>query len=1298
MTEVFNRVEVMAAGSTDEKWSIDKLESSNWTTWKFQMRHLLLAKGLWSYVDGTEVLRESATAVQRAEFGKMSQKAFSSIIMTISSSQLYLITSFEQPKDAWDALRNHFERDTLANKLLLKKQYFRTEMKERMSMQAHLKNMKELTDKLAAIDAPISEEDQVVTLLGSLPRSYSTLVTALEARENVSFSYVQQSLIHEEQKLNGEFKQQSTSVEDQNSSALVGGQPGNSQRWKPRWKPKCYDCGELGHVRRDCPNSAWRQQHKAKPAGMPYSDSEPGGTGAFAASTSSPEMAWLIDSGASSHMTQNRALLVNYQELRKPEKVSLGDGRTVEAIGSGSIELNMMFKSSEPRKSVMHHVLYVPQLACSLFSVRAAASKGNVVQFGDAQCWIRDSKGILRGMGSLVDKLYQLDCEPVMQEQASVASETSSSTDLWHQRLGHLGEQSLKDMSHRDLVKGLKVLRSAELSFCEGCVEGKMHRRPFQSVGEIRSTRKLQCVHSDVCGPMPTESVGGRKYFVTFIDDYSRCCLIYFMRHKSEVFEKFQEFEAATTGDSGERVGTLRSDNGGEYISKEFEDYLKSKRVRHQLTVPHTPEQNGVAERMNRTLMESARSMMAHAGLSDSYWAEAVATAAYLRNRIPTTAFREKMTPYERWYGRKPDLSNLKVFGCMAYAHIPDVQRQKLDKKAVKLRFVGYSIQSKGYRLLDEKTSKVVIRRDVIFNEIDFGHETAKVKDKSSVEIDTGDVRQQEIRQYPERSRQVPIRYGIDEYADMATLGDSQINEPATMEEALASDLAKEWEAAADSEYQSLMESETWELVKLPGDHKPIGCKWVFKIKRGKDGRVQRFKSRLVAKGYAQKYGVDYDETFSPVVRFSSIRALLAFGVQNDMLIHQMDVVAAFLNGTLEEEIYMEQPDGYVQPGRENLVCKLRKSLYGLKQSPRCWNTAFSAYLESIGFKLSAADPCVFIRIEEEDMAIVAVYVDDLIILTKTSEQMVELKRCLTAQYKMKDLGELHYCLGISIECDEERKCVCLHQKQYILTMLEKYGLSEAKIATTPADISVNLTMEDGVSKAVDPTQYQSMVGSLLYAAIATRPDIAQAVGVVSKFNSKPSEAHLTAVKRIMRYLKGTADFALKYRKSSGGVLTGYADADWAGDQDNRHSTSGVLFLMAEGSISWLSKKQPIVALSTSEAEYVALSVATQEAVWLRRLFSDLRVDPQEPTMLMEDNQGTIAIAKNPISHARTKHIDIRYHYVREAVQAGVINLTYCPTEEMIADLLTKPLPRGRFEILRRAMGLESLGTARPAH
>ena len=289
----------------------------------------------------------------------------------------------------------------------------------------------------------------------------------------------------------------------------------------------------------------------------------------------------------------------------------------------------------------------------------------------------------------------------------------------------------------------------------------------------------------------------------------------------------------------------------------------------------------------------------------------------------------------------------------------------------------------------------------------------------------------------------------------------------------------------------------------------------------------------------------------------------------------------------------------------------------------------------------------------------------------------------------MKDLGKLHYCLGISIEQDEERKCLWLHQKQYILNMLEKYSLSNAKVVSTPADVSVQLKKDDGVSNKVDSVTYQSIIGSLLYAAIATRPDIAQAVGVVAKFSSSPNQAHLTAAKRILRYLKGTLNLAIRYQKLEDEELIGYTDADWAGDLDDRHSTTGNIFMMGGGPVSWLSKKQAIVALSTSEAEYVALSFATQEIVWLRKLLiTDLKSTSQKPTVLMEDNQGAISIAKNPVAHARTKHIDIRYHYIREAVQNGTINLCFCPSENMIADLLTKPLPRGRFTMLRDAMGL----------
>ena len=654
------------------------------------------------------------------------------------------------------------------------------------------------------------------------------------------------------------------------------------------------------------------------------------------------------------------------------------------------------------------------------------------------------------------------------------------------------------------------------------------------------------------------------------------------------------------------------------------------------------------------------------------------------------------MTPYERWYGKKPDLKHLRVFGCIAYAHVPDKQRQKLDKKTEKLRFVGYSTESKGYRLLNDKTHKVVVRRDVAFNEKDFGNTNVEEKIKT-VEVDIPSV-QEEIEKstpaptehrYRLREKRVePTRYGYDEFVSLSL---EQVSEPSSLREALQGDLAEEWGKAADSEFQSLIENNTWDLVELPKNKKPIGCKWVFKAKHGEDGSVVRYKGRLVAKGYSQKYGEDYVETFAPVVRFSSIRVLLAHSIQNDMLVHQMDVQTAFLNGTLEEEIFMQQPEGYVQAGKEHLVCRLNRSLYGLKQSPRCWNAAFTNFMSSKGFSANSADPCVFTKADCGCVSVVAVYVDDLIIITKTSKEMQEIKDTLAKQFKMKDLGKLHFCLGISVHHDQETNRLWIHQQQYITSMLKKYGLAEANPVSTPADPNVTLEKNDGNSCAVDQTMYQSMVGTLLYAATTTRPDIAHAVSVVAKFSSAPTAAHLTAVKRIFRYLKATKHVGLCYEKTATGGLSGYSDADWAGDRDDRRSTSGHVFLMAKGAVSWCSKKQSVVALSTSEAEYVALSQATQELVWLRRLLAGIGQPIEGPTTLYEDNQGTIAIARNPISHSRTKHIDIKYHFVRDAVQEGTIELIYCPTEVMIADLLTKGLPRVRHNTLCKSVGLVEL-------
>ena len=407
--------------------------------------------------------------------------------------------------------------------------------------------------------------------------------------------------------------------------------------------------------------------------------------------------------------------------------------------------MNMLFPGTEAKKAVLYDVLYVPKLTCNLFSVRAAVAKGNAVEFGPNDCCSWDENGKLRGKGSLADKLYQLDCQVVTIGHASVAS---SRSDLWHQCLGHVLESRLKKCVQNEFVQGIDVEKMTELSFCEGCLAGKMCRKLFPAVGEIRSKRKLQLVHSNVCGPMQTQLIGGAKYFVMFIDDYTWCCTAYFMKHKSEVLDKFKEFEAKTTIAAGRAIGTLRMDNGGKYLSSAFQNYLKEKGIRHELTVPHSPQQNGVSERMNRTLVESACSMIAHAGLSNIFWAEAISVASYVRNRLPTTDLKEGETPYEWWYGGKPDVSHFRVFGCMAYAHMPDCERRKLDTNS-KMRFVGYSLTSKGYRLFDETNQKLHIQRDVEFNESDFGQKSAMTTEpdlKSTANTTAKDEEVAEIR------------------------------------------------------------------------------------------------------------------------------------------------------------------------------------------------------------------------------------------------------------------------------------------------------------------------------------------------------------------------------------------------------------------------------------------------------------------------------------------------------------------------------------------------------------------------
>ena len=376
-----------------------------------------------------------------------------------------------------------------------------------------------------------------------------------------------------------------------------------------------------------------------------------------------------------------------------------------------------------------------------------------------------------------------------------------------------------------------------------------------------------------------------------------------------------------------------------------------------------------------------------------------------------------------------------------------------------------------------------------------------------------------------------------------------------------------------------------------------------------------------------------------------------------------------------------------MKPGEEHLVCKLNKSIYGLKQSPRCWNITLDEQLKRMGFTQSTADPCIYTSVNG-DVCHIGVYVDDIVIGGESTAKIEKIKRELNSKFDVKDLGKLTYFLGMKVEQDLEEHQTWIGQPAFIERLLKEFKMDESKPVVTPADPSQKLLQTSDDEECVDQQQYQSLVGSLLYLSVCTRPDITFAVSTLAKFSAKPAQRHWTAAKRVLRYLRGTTQYGIIYRKEEEPGLIGFSDADWAGDQNDRKSTLGYIFQVGSGAIYWKSKKQDCVALSTAEAEYVALSSATQESVWLRRLFADLGIPPEGPTVINEDNQSTIAMTKNPQYHGRAKHIDIKHHFIKEQVSEGAIVLKYCPSEEMTADILTKSLSKEPFCKLRSIAGV----------
>lgn len=1326
---------------------IDPLNKENYDTWKMQMEALLTKNDAWEYVNGSKVkpTLDTENAESRRAYDawiNIDNKTKSDIILSISPSELKQVKGCVTSRDLWLKLEGIFQSKGPARKATLLKQLTLQRMNVGDDVRSHMEKFFDAVDKLAGMDVEINADLLSILLLYSLPHTYENFRCAIESRDELPAPEILRVKIIEEtdaRKSGNSADPKAFYAKKQfNKYHKPLNKSGNAT--KDDFKFRCHRCKAVGHKAKDCPKPH-NAAKNAENVGLCVAES------VCKIDESRASSRWCLDSGASSHVCKDIADFSNVAKIGN-EKLNLANDMTTEIVAKGTVN----FKSEvfgETKNIFLNDALHVPDLRTNLLSVGKITDRGNEVLFKKDIALIIGKDGNVKLTANRVGELYYVPEQEDNSECNVIEGDTRKgrpqSLELWHRRLGHLNKHDLKEAWKKGTIKGLNISKIQDEFECEVCILGKMTKLPFPS-NEERSTEILEIIHSDVCGPMQLESMGKSKYFVTFIDDKSKWCEVRFMKSKEEVFSHFEQYANAVKNQKERNIKSLQSDNGTEYVNEKFCSYLKAQGIKRRLTVPYTPEQNGTAERKNRTLLDTARCLLIQSGLPLIFWAEAVNTANYIRNRTPSKGLKGK-TPYEMWTGKPPSVSYFKEFGCKVMCLEKHGGRSKFSTRCVEGRLLGYSDESKAYRVWIPLERKVKIVRDVKFleektlcnlefneilekeeqvasdtepltveistpldpeisesaSEFDNEHENTIVKRKAGrPRIIRSGFRGRPRKQYNEAVEQVDA----SEELNLAEI---------PLKSAMDSDSASEWKAAMADEVCAIINMDTWELVSRRDDVNIIGSRFVLRNKFKEDGILDKRKARLVAQGFAQRPGIDFSFTFAPVARLSSIRLLSCLAAQHDMNIYQFDIANAYLNGKLDEGIYMECPrflDDILRhiiddPNRDsniknkanemlseleskNVVCKLRKALYGLRQAGSKWHDTLDAILRKAGANPTSSDPCVYL-INEKDAhpTLLAVYVDDLIIVSKNIDTVNHLKEELSRSLEVKDLGSVKYCIGI--EFKRTNKNVILSQESYVSDLLERFNMSDCKPVKTPVDINTKLIKEESSSDTSTlKLPYRELVGALTYLGMTTRPDISFAASYLGQFNNCFGNSHWKAAKRVLRYLKGTMHYGICYKKSAE-PIKGYVDADWGNCTIDRKSYTGYCFIYGGGPISWDSKKQKTVALSSTEAEYASLTEGTKEGIYLLRYLDELGVNMNNGILIYNDNMGALKLAENHTFHARSKHIDIKHHFIRDAIKEGEINIKYMPTEEMLADVLTKGLCGTKHWKCNEMMGLQAL-------
>ncbi|GJU41327.1 putative RNA-directed DNA polymerase [Tanacetum coccineum] len=1132
----------------------------------------------------------------------------------------------------------------------------------------------------------------------------------------------------------------------------------------------------------------------------------------------------IIDSGCSGSMTGDKDKLSDFKEFKGGYVAFGNDSKGGRISGKGTIKTSCLD---------FEKVSYVEELKFNLLSVSQICDKKHNVLFTDKECLILSPKFkfvdedlvILRAPRK--NDVYSLDLKNIIPSggiTCLVAKATEDEAVLWHRRLGHVNFKNINKLVKGNLVRGLPSKTFKLDHSCLACRKGKQHRASCKKIEERTVREPLELLHMDLFGPVSVESVNRKKYCLVVTDDCSKFSWVFFLAYKDETYDMLHDLIVGLENRLRHKVKTIRCDHGTEFKNQLMNEFCAKKGIKREYSIARTPQQNGVAERKNRTLIEAARTMLADSLLPIQFWAEAVNTACYVLNRVLVTKPQMK-TPYEILMGRSPNISFMRPFGCPLTILNTLDHLGKFDGKSEEGYLLGYSTNSKGFRVYNRVTRKVQDCLHVNFLE-NQENQKGKVQNKRSEEH-TADkevplssdeqalhdelvnlMHQESLAKihndaqrnaFEEEKRRIALEKGKecvdstftlstantpsqstgntptdsdddvpkdgvfstnsfdDENTDTEEGGAADYNnmdptidvtstptlrihkihpqsqiigkstagvqtrrklkestsnqhqallsfiykqnrtnhkdqqtclfacflsqeEPKKVSQALADE---SWVEAMQEELLQFKLQEVWVLCDLPDGKRVIGTKWVFRNKRDERGTIIKNKARLVAQGYRQEEGVDYDEVFAPVARIEAIRLFLAFASFMGFTVYQMDVKSAFLYGNITEEVYVKQPPGFEDPSHPNKVYRVVKALYGLHQAPRAWYERLSTFLLKHGYRRGAIDKTLFIKKDRRDIMLVQVYVDDIIFGSTKSSMVKDFEDLMQKEFKMSSMGELTFFLGLQVK--QTSAGIFLSQDKYVKDILNKFDFRTIKPASTPIEAHKSLG-KDEEGEDVDVHLYRSMIGCLMYLT-ASRPDIMFAVCLCARFQVTPKVSHLHAVKRIFRYLKHQPNLGLWYPKDSPFHLEAFSDSDYAGDNHDRRSTSGGCQYLGRRLVSWQCKKQTIVAISSTEAEYVAAASCCAQVLWMQNQLLDYGFNFMN-TEIHIDNESTICIVKNPVFHSKTKHIQIRHHFIRDCYEQRLINVVKVHTDDNVADLLTKGFDLARFNFLVVTIGM----------